>query len=176
MSLKVRPAEKKDGKTLYELNVLFQEEWFKRYKKSRLKEFADTQKIVVLKGKKYEKEIKKFENWCSDILKLKDEMVFVLEDTKNKKVVGHITGYIKHKKGLKVKKNGYLDSLYITKEYRGKGGGHKLVKYLMGWFKKSGIKYVELDVDLINPKAVKFYSDCGFKKQMYKMVRKLKKG
>lgn len=174
MRLKVRPAEKKDGETLYKLNVLFQEEWFKKYKKSKLKEFADIQKIIILKGKKYKKKIRKFENWCADILKLKDDMVFVLEDTNTKNVVGQITGYIKHQKEVKVKDKGYLDSLYIIKEYRRKGGGHKLVKYLMKWFKESGIKYVDLDVDLINPKAVKFYSDCGFKKQMYKMIKKIK--
>jgi len=158
------------------LEEFYNDEWYNLYKDSKnLSEFAECQRGIILKGKEREKAIKRFSKWLSKVEKgkLKDDIVYALVDEEDN-MVGYITGYIRSRdKPWKV--DGYLDDLYIKKEYRNKSYGKGLVNTLLKHFKDNGAKYSSLDVDIINPSAIKLYESFGFKKTKYKMQKKLSK-
>ena len=160
----VRVANKSDAEVMVELfDEFYNHEWFEMYKASRFREFADTQRAN-------KQSVKKFKKWLKNIEKLKDEQVYVLEV--DGKMVGFIVGFIRDKDSP-WKVRGHVDDLFIIKDYRGKGGGRKLIHALLKWFKERGAKYSTLGVDIINPKAIKFYEEFGYKKTNYKMIKKL---
>lgn len=57
----------------------------------------------------------------------------------------------------------YLDSLVVSRQFRGQGIGSKLLAYLPILAKETGQKWIGLNVDLANPKAEKLYERHGFK-------------
>lgn len=166
MKLIIRDASKKDAERIIELYDLFyNDEWFNKYKKSRMKDFANSQRTKKI-------ELKGYAKWLGELKDLPDDKLLVLEDKDKDLVVGFIVGFIRDRdKSWKV--NGHLDDLYIIKEYRRKGYGKELMNHLLDWFKDKGCKYSSLEVDLINKKGIKFYEGFGYEPTMYKMMKKL---
>lgn len=159
----VREARPVDAQAIADLyDVFYNQEWFNLYKNSSLNEFAKYQMCNKIDVKNYSK-------WLKKISKSNDARVFVLED--NKVVVGFIVGLI-HDRDSYWKISGVIDDLYILKDYRSLGFGKKLVSKLLAFFKKSGCKYSKLNVDLLNPVAIKLYKSYGFKETMFKMIKK----
>jgi len=59
---------------------------------------------------------------------------------------------------------GYVNLLYITKEFRGRGFGYKLINYAEAYFKRNSIKEYHLRVSPVNERAYKFYVKVGMTK------------
>ena len=62
------------------------------------------------------------------------------------------------KAGIKV----YLSRLIVKKEYRNKGIGQELLKYMINLCKEKGYKQITVGVDTDNKKAVHIYKKFGF--------------
>lgn len=59
--------------------------------------------------------------------------------------------------------SGLIDELIITKNYRNKGIGKRLVLAAIEQCKKFGCCEVEVSTERVNAKAREFYKKCGFK-------------
>jgi ribosomal protein S18 acetylase RimI-like enzyme len=56
----------------------------------------------------------------------------------------------------------FLDELFITEGYRGKGFGRQAVKFLLGECGKAGVHALHLEVDRSNRSAQELYRKLGF--------------
>lgn len=93
----------------------------------------------------------------------------------NNKIIGLIGGTIaKYPKYYKANKEGFVDSLYVIKEFRGKRISTQLKNQLFSWFKEKKMKYVGLEVLDKNYHAQKIYQKWGFKYFIRKMKLQLK--
>ena len=88
--------------------------------------------------------------------------IFIVFD--NKKPIGYCLGRIRKNIPIfSLKKYGYVDDLYVEKEYRGKGLGQKLLNEAKRFFKSKKLKFMELKSNHNNYKSIKFYKKYGFK-------------
>lgn len=86
-------------------------------------------------------------------------------DTEGKQIYaakadGEIVGYIVFEHILD---EGYISDLVVKEGYREQGIGSKLVAFILQRSNGTGIKWVELEVREKNEKAIRFYSNLGFK-------------
>lgn len=164
----IRKAKKNDAKSLAELfYVFFNEEWINKYNNSKMKRFAEVQKIKKI-------DVAEYSDFIEDIKNSKDEIILVAEENESKKIVGFIAGEITKKEREELfKTKGHIEDLYVLKEYRNKKLGEILINAINDWFKKNKAFYSNLEVDIINAKGVKFYKRQGYEKIMYKMIKKL---
>lgn len=71
-------------------------------------------------------------------------------------------------------KTAFVDELYISEKYRGKGIGKTALKFAEDFAKEKGYKYLRLEVELSNTIAQKIYRANGFKEhERYIMTKKL---
>lgn len=56
-----------------------------------------------------------------------------------------------------------LDDLFIEENYRGRGFGRKVLKYLDGYTAENGYKRLQFSSEFSNPGAHKFYTALGYK-------------
>ncbi len=77
----------------------------------------------------------------------------------------------------------YLSRLIVKKEYRNKGIGQELLKYMINLCKEKGYKQITVGVDIDNSNALHIYKKFGFKiyetatdeyGEFYKMICHLK--
>lgn len=85
----------------------------------------------------------------------KDPAGFIIAEVEER-AAGYVIG---HASGGK----GYLDSIAVEKNLRGKRIGQKLFDFLINYFKKKKVKEVELEVRVENKKVIKWYKREGFK-------------
>ena len=134
----IRKAEQKDLKIVQEMLDLLN---------------ADRKKLWNSKNKKFHK--KKIKN---SKLKKKDfaeNIIFIAEDSEAS--IGCIMGYISKRKGYICHKLGYIDALYIKKDYRKKGIATKLLAKLKKEFKSNKCDHMITHTDAENIKAQKLY-------------------
>lgn len=104
--------------------------------------------------------IQYYEKLMSD----KDRIVFVAIDASGKKV-GFVKGKIVNfpeTEMLRARRYGYVDGIFVKKEYRGQLIEYKLQKTLFKWFKREGLTHVEANVWDFNDRAKKYYLLFGY--------------
>jgi len=91
----------------------------------------------------------------------KHGFIFVAYD--GSKQIGYTSGWIeKQPRGVVVvDKVGYLSDLYVDDKYRNKGLGKKLLQTAKSWFKKQGLKFMDIVCYATNP-SQKLYRRVGF--------------
>lgn len=100
--------------------------------------------------------------------------VFVAAD--NGKIIGFVEGSIfKRSRYYKLKKTGFIEELFITKKYRGKGISSKLRDKLFDWFKSKGVTDFSLNVYYANKPTINIYKKWKFKPYAIFMFKKVKK-
>jgi len=90
------------------------------------------------------------------------EIAFVAKE--NGTPVGFVTVSIKkeHVPGATTYPVGYLEGLYIKKEYRNKGIARELVKTAEDWIKSKGCKEIGSDTWDWNKESIEFHKKLGF--------------
>lgn len=87
--------------------------------------------------------------------------IFIAEE--KKKIIGYTwiktysLNYLNPKK-----KVGFVNEMFVTKEFRGKGISKELMEKSIKWFKKQGIEFVSLSVFAQNRHAIEIYKKFGF--------------
>ena len=84
--------------------------------------------------------------------------------------IGNIDKRISSGYEYKEKSIGYLNNVYISYEYRGKGYFSAFMNEFSKYLKKNNVKYLALHVDLKNKSAIKAYKKSRFNIIEYKMV------
>lgn len=127
-------------------------------RKSSLKDYSS---IV---GKKLTITKKQIQKEFYDILKNKKRFLFLIEESGN--VVGFLIGntFISAYNDI-----GYIDDLFILRNYRRKGFASKLINKFIKILKKKKIKLIRLGVNPKNKIAIKLYNKIGFKIKHYEL-------
>ena len=137
------------------------------------KEFLDIFKssldyYALITGKSINKSLKSMRNTFKSLFE--KNRVFLVYEEQNR-LLGFLLGTI-------IKNNlrhfGYIDDIFVEKNYRGKKIGSKLIKKYEEYLKKSKIKYIRLGVSIRNKKALDFYHKLGFDIYYYEMEKNLK--
>lgn len=149
--MKIRKATKKD---------------FGQYSRLKKEDIAEYSKIIKQKIKvAQDTQIKKE---FDGILKSKDHLILVAET--NKELIGYLTGSIT--KNI-WQHSGYIDDVFVIKDFKRKGIATKLMKTFMKIIKTKKIKKCRLGVNTKNKKAIKLYKKLGFKIVHYEMDLKI---
>ena len=90
----------------------------------------------------------------------------VLIAEENGGLQGFISGEVKEKKHRINNKEGYIDSLFVTKESRGKGIGKLLMDSISKEFKELYCTHLALATHLDNKVAMSMYESMGFIKRL----------
>lgn len=93
----------------------------------------------------------------------KKNTLYVVTENEDKEVVAFASAYIISMPKTKAPKIGVLVTNFVKDKYRGKGIGTEQLNYRMNWLKQHGVKYVELNVDARNKKALALWKKFGFK-------------
>lgn len=97
----------------------------------------------------------------------KEKWCFVAED--EGEICGFIYFMIKQRTDhFKIKQAGYIDLLFVSEKYRGRGIGKKLLNSAYAELKTHGIFHVDLSVHTDNP-STKFWESMGFKEYKINM-------
>ena len=154
--MKIRKATIKDFNVLLKLKLESKEEE---------RRFSE-ELIPIKKAKQHYKE------YLRNDLKSEWRVIFIAEE--NNKMVGLIVGKIY--RTLRVAgyiRCGYISNLYVKKGFRKRGIAQKLIKELVGWFKRKKAKKVTLDLYEKNIKAINLYQKLKFKKYFVKMTKRI---
>lgn len=124
---------------------------------------------------KYYKPFAKYSNLEKEVLgSLKDKNTIVLLAKVDKKIIGYCVGGVGNAPSYAQKiKIGYIYTVIINDEHRGKGVGKKILDELMKWFKNKKIKNIELEVDARNKLGIDFWKNNNFFIYRLKMRRDL---
>lgn len=105
------------------------------------------------------------QEYYKEIINNPNKIIFVAISEEGKRV-GCIKGKIIDFPGkdiLKARKYGYIDGIFIVKEYRGLLYEYKLQKTLFKWFLDQGINHVEANVWDFNGNAKEYYKLFGYR-------------
>ena len=103
---------------------------------------------------------------CADFINdhIADDASCILVAEADKHIVGYCLSDICKcdPQLLKVKEYGQISNLAVTKNYRRKGIGERLLRKTVNWFSKKGIHRIEVYVGISNKSARKFWTKVGF--------------
>ena len=90
----------------------------------------------------------------------------------NGKVIAYILGSIQTNNFERDKIRGYVDSIFVSKDFRDRKLGKQLYLELTAWLKERGCKQLILEVAEGNP-AIDIYEKWGFKRTRQEMRKRL---
>ena len=158
--IKIRKARKEDFEEWYRLNVDY------------AKEINAKLSTEALKYKVIKSELKKSFPF---FLKNKEYLLFFLDD--GKRLQGFLYTKVSEWNGggfkYKEAKVGYINNVFISKEYRGQGYFSKFFKVYFKYLKSKKINYCYLGTDLLNKEAIRIYESLKFKRIRCDFIRKL---
>jgi ribosomal protein S18 acetylase RimI-like enzyme len=95
---------------------------------------------------------------------------FNLGIEEDNKIIALLSGYIKKAPGGDL---GYIDNMFVKKEFRGKGYANVLRDEFYKWLKGKKVDYCQLEVLAKNEKAVSIYKKWGFGIDGHQMTTKI---
>ena len=149
--MKIRKATKKDLKEYILLRKLATKEY------SRIKK-----KKISLPDNFIKKRFK-------ELISSKDAFLLLAE--RDKTIEGYLAASLI--KGV-TQKTGYVDDIFVLKEFRKKGVGSLLIKEFMTILKKNKFKKIRLGTYIDNKNALRMYKNMGFKITHYELEKKIK--
>jgi len=139
---------------------------FEIYCKLYLDEEKEYAKIIGEKPRKISK--KEIKSEFERLIKLKNNLIYLAISESG--IIGLIYGVVHSV----YTPTGFIDNLFVKKEFRNQGVGKMLIKEFMNELKKRKIGICRLGVNLNNEKAIKLYESLGFKafkQEMKKVVK-----
>ncbi len=114
---------------------------------------------------------KYFQKTMTDVSKYNGKVLLFEE---NRKIVGLIVGVVNNDEmnnfDFNAPKIGRITELIVTKEYRGRNIGKKLLDGMRTYLKSIGCKRIKIAVLGYNESAVKFYENNGFHVRTIEMI------
>ena len=160
--MKIRSAKKEDFEEYLKLKKQLFESEMETVKKDPFIRFY-IEKIIK---KEQQKEFSKMLE--------KENSIFIAAEEKGK-LIGYLFGFLNYYKVNKLKRNfGYLDTMVVSKNHRGKGMGEKFHNEFIKWLKSRNTKWAVLRVDDKNYRGVKFYKKHNYYPTELRMVRKIR--
>lgn len=104
----------------------------------------------------------------------KDNTAIIIGALDDNRLIGFVWGYIK-KENIKI---AHVNYFFIKDNYRSQGIGEILIKKLQEKLSLINVKEIELLVDIVNERAIKFYTKQGFsikekKEKKLKLVKQI---
>lgn len=96
-----------------------------------------------------------------------NQLIFVMEDLENMKIVGHASIILENKLLQELRQVAHIEDVIIDSNYRGRNLGKILIDYLVKY--AQDIKCYKIILDC-NETNISFYEKCGFKKKENQMV------
>lgn len=150
--IKIRRAKKEDIKSYLYL------------KRQSDKDYA---KII---NKKLKPECNKsFKKHFNKIISSKKDLLLFAKENSNLIAYIHGTFYI-----CEYGKSGYVEDIFVLKEFRDKGIATALIEEFIKLLKKKKIKNIHLSVNIKNKNAIKLYKNLGFKLYHYDLRKELR--
>ena len=84
--------------------------------------------------------------------------------------IGYVFGYIEKSH---YENYGYIDDIFVSKKYRGKGVSTSLKNNILEDFKRKGVKYCRMDVNTENKRAIQRYREWGFEVDKFRLTKKI---
>lgn len=84
---------------------------------------------------------------------------FTVEAWEQEKLIGFIAVYLNDPQ----KNMGFITNVSLLTEFKGKGIASKLLESCVDSARKSGFKFIKLEVAVMNDNAIKLYEKYGFK-------------
>jgi len=134
-----------------------------KLRKETLKEYYKIKgKNILISNEKIKKEFNSLLNSPKHLLLIAKE---------DNQILGYLIGTI-----LKNvwQRTGYLDDVFVSKEFRKKGIGSDLIKEFIKFLRNKDIKKFRLGVDIRNKKAILLYKRLGFKITQYEMSKEIR--
>ena len=114
---------------------------------------------------------KYFEKTMEEVKKCNGKILLFKE---NEKIVGLVVGIVNNDEVIrfdfKTPKRGRITELVVTKEYRNKHIGKKLLDSMKGYLKSIGCEKIMIAVFGYNENAIKFYEKNGYHMRMMDMI------
>lgn len=108
-------------------------------------------------------------NWTSESTNyfkksIEDNSACTLVAISGEKIVGYLIGWTLSSANWRlVGKRAEIENMFISKKFRNKGIGSKLVDEFLVWAKKNDIKNISVSALSKNKNAINFYKQVGFK-------------
>jgi len=99
----------------------------------------------------------------------KKNTLYVVTENDKKEIVAFASAYIISIPKAKAPSIGVLVANFVKEKYRGMGIGTKQFTYRIDWLKRHHVKYVEMNVDARNKKALALWKKYGFKDYQVKL-------
>ena len=114
---------------------------------------------------------KYFEKTMEEVKKCNGKILLFKE---NEKIVGLVVGIVNNDEEIrfdfKAPKRGRITELVVSKEYRGKHIGEKLLESMRDYLKSNGCEKIMIAVFGYNENAIKFYERNGYHMRMIDMI------
>ncbi len=146
-----------------------------RIRKIRKEDFKQYIKLKKISHKEYSKLIGEKVRISDDFIKKEFNDFFIsgkrfLLIIEDKIIFGFLIGSIINSD---YKKIGYIDDLFVAKEFRRRGIAKELIKRFIEILRERKIKMCRLGVNIKNENAINFYKKIGFKIKHYEMDKKI---
>jgi len=146
--------------------------------KAKKEDFEDYLRLKRLEEKDYSKIIKKKITYPKDNLikkefneALKSRKHLILFVKEDKKIIGYLHSTFFSNP---YSKGGYVEDIFIIKEFRRKGIAKKLINEFIKILKEKGYKKIHLSVNTKNIGAIKLYEKLGFEIYHYDLKKEWK--
>lgn len=140
---------------------------FNEHLKLKREEENDYSKFI---GKKIPRPASKvLKKEFKEALSSKNHLILVVEE--NKELIGYIHGMYYTNP---YSKWGYIEDVFVLREFRRKGIASRLIKEFIRILKKRRYNKIRLSVNIDNTRAIKVYKKLGFEMCHYDMKKEFK--
>ncbi len=95
------------------------------------------------------------------------QLIFVMEDIRIMKIVGHVSVIFEHKLLQELRQIAHIEDVIVDNAYRGQKLGKQLIDFIVNYTNRMKCYKVILDCSKTN---TPFYEKCGFEKKENQMV------
>jgi len=148
-----------------------------KIRKAKRQDFGQYLKLKKQSAKEYSKLIgekitftdKQMKKEFNEFFSSKKRFLLIAEE--KERIMGYLIGTVV---GREYQLIGYIDDIFVLKNFRNKKIGRCLIKEFIKILKQNRIRKCRLGVNLKNKKAINLYKKLGFKIKHYEMDKTIK--